>query len=305
MANANVEATYKSQDTEEWLDIVYTRPLGMLLARAYNRLDIHPNVVTIWGIFWGIIAGILIYWRTWSCAIATIVLLNWANFHDSADGQLARMTGKTSRIGRILDGMASDSWFLSIYVTIALRLTIGSGWGVWSWLLCSLAGFICHAKQCQLADYYRQIHLFFLKGKSGSELDNSREQRIIYEQIPWRGHLLEKLFFFFYVRHCAAQERMTPNFQKFFAQVKEHHGDDIPQDLRDEFRQGSLPLMKWTNILTHNTRANVLFLALLISVPSPIDLVWIYPVFEITLMNLMLLHMWRCHERLCKRMMKG
>lgn len=302
MDNATVNSTIKSQDTEEWQDIVFTRPLGLLMAKAYDHFDIHPNVVTVWGIFWGVIAGILMYWRTWPCTIAAILLLVWANLHDSADGQLARMTGKKSQIGRILDGLASDIWFLSIYVTIALRLTVQSGWGIWSWLLCSLAGFICHAKQCQLSDYYRNIHLFFLKGKSGSELDSGQAQREKFVQMPWKGHLIEKTFQYFYANYCSVQEKMTPQFQRFFAMVKEKYGDDIPQTLRDEFRKGSLPLMKWTNILTHNTRANVLFLSLIISMFTRPDLIWIYPTFEIIVLTALMFYMRWKHEKHCKRM---
>ena len=302
MENATVNSTIKSQDTEEWQDIVFTRPLGLIMAKAYNHFGIHPNVVTVWGIFWGILAGILIYWRTWPCTIAAILLLVWANLHDSADGQLARMTGKKTQIGRILDGFASDLWFLSIYVTVALRLTMQSGWGVWSWLLCSLAGFICHAKQAQLSDYYRNIHLFFIKGKSGSELDNSQAQRERFRQLTWKDNLVEKTFLYFYGNYCAGQEKATPQFQRFFAQVKAKYGDDIPQSLRDEFRKGSLPLMKWTNILTHNTRANALFLSLIISMLTRPDLVWLYPTFEITVLSVIWYYMWRKHEGLCKQM---
>ena len=60
---------------------------------------------------------------------------------------------------------------------------------------------------------------------------------------------------------------MTPNFQQFYALVKEKYGDNIPQELRDEFRAASKPLMKYTNILTFNTRAIALYISLLIGEP--------------------------------------
>ena len=52
-------ATFKSQDTEEWLDIHFTRPLGLLWANFFNAFNIHPNVVTILSIFLGLGAGIM------------------------------------------------------------------------------------------------------------------------------------------------------------------------------------------------------------------------------------------------------
>ena len=86
---------------------------------------------------------------------------------------------------------------------------------------------------------------------------------------------------------------MTPNFQRFYAFVQQKYGEDIPQDLRDEFRKGSLPLMKYTNILTFNTRAIALYISLLIGEP------WLYFVFEIVVMTLLFVYMHRRHEAMC------
>ena len=47
-----VEATFKSKDTEEWLDIWFTRPVGYVFARFFGFFGIHPNVVTIISYFW-------------------------------------------------------------------------------------------------------------------------------------------------------------------------------------------------------------------------------------------------------------
>lgn len=110
-------------------------------------------------------------------------LLVWANMYDSADGQLARMTGQKSEIGRILDGVSGDFWFISIYAAICLRLT--PEWSYWIWILAAVTG-LCHSKQAAMADYYRNIHLFFLKGKSGSELDNYVQQKAIYNSLSWK-----------------------------------------------------------------------------------------------------------------------
>ena len=144
--NKKLAATFKSQDTEEWLDIHFTRPLGLLWANFFNFFGIHPNVVTILSIFLGAAAGVMFYFDNMTYTIIGILLLVWANLYDSADGQLARMTGKKTRWGRILDGFAGDVWFVAIYVAICLRLM--PQWGIWIWVLCSFAGFICHGKQC-------------------------------------------------------------------------------------------------------------------------------------------------------------
>lgn len=288
-------ATFKSQDTEEWLDIHFTRPLGLLWARFFNYFNIHPNVVTILSIILGVAAAVFFYFdELWLNAIG-ILLLIWANLYDSADGQLARMTGKKTRWGRILDGFAGDVWFFAIYFSLSLRLT--PEWGVWIWLLSAFAGFVCHARQCQLADYYRNIHLYFLKGEGGSELDNSRKLTDEFQSLSWKTDGAWKLFLFFYRNYTRKQEQATPAFQHFKAALDKRFGKALPQALRDDFRRGSLPLMKWANILTFNTRAIVLYLSLLVGLP------WIYMLFEVTVMNALLIYMRARHEKLCRQLL--
>ncbi len=292
--NKTLTATFKSQDTEEWLDIHFTRPLGLLWARFFNALGVHPNVVTILSIVLGVAAGVMFYFPDLTHTLIGILLLVWANLYDSCDGQLARMTGKKTRWGRILDGFAGDVWFFAIYAAISLRLT--PEWGIWIWLLCAFAGFVCHGKQCQLADYYRNIHLYFLKGEGGSELDSSAKLTAEYNSLSWRRDGAWKLFLFFYRNYTSSQEALTPAFQRFRAAIGQRFGRQLPMELREDFRAGSLPLMKWANILTFNTRAIVLYIALLVGQP------WIYPVFEITVMNGLFFYMLRRHERLCRLM---
>ena len=301
--NNELEATFKSQDTEEWLDIHFTRPLGLLWAKFFKHFHVHPNVVTILSIILGAAAGVMFYFPDMLHTIIGILLLVWANLYDSADGQLARMTGQKTRWGRILDGFAGDVWFFTIYAAICLRLqgdTIPGTdikWGIWIWLIASLSGFVFHGKQCQLADYYRNIHLFFLKGEQGSELDNFKKLRAELSTLTWKKDGMWMVFLYFYGNYTHSQESMTPAFQEFKATIdRKYAGQALPQTLRKEFRTGSLPLMKYANILTFNTRAIVLYVSLLVGLP------WIYFVFEIVVMNLLFLYMRARHEKLCRRL---
>lgn len=299
-----LEASFKSMDTEEFLDIHFNRPIGYAWALFFNRFGVHPNVVTVLSIILGVSAGVMFYFPDMKHTVIGIILLMWANHYDSCDGQLARMTGKKTRWGRMLDGFAGDLWFFAIYAAICLRLTFqplpfgiggenGTVWGVYIWLLAYVSGIFCHSQQCTLADYYRNIHLFFLKGKAGSELDNFKQQRELFYSLPWKHNFWWKLFLYSYGNYTRKQERMTPNFQRFYALVQQKYGDNIPQELRDEFRNMSLPLMKYTNILTFNTRAIALYVSLLIGEP------WLYFVFEIIVMTALFTYMRHRHEAMC------
>ena len=64
--------------------------------------------------------------------------------------------------------------------------------------------------------------------------------------------------------------------------------------VREQFLQGSRPLMKYTNLLTFNTRAITLYVACLLDCP------WVYPLMEITVFQAMYVYMHRTHETLCR-----
>ena len=220
-----LESTYKSKDTEEWLDIKFYRPVGYRFALLFERFNIHPNIITIISIVFGVLAAICFYDTSITWNASGIGLLILANILDSADGQLARMTGKKTLWGRILDGFAGDIWFFSIYFFIGLRLTpqpmpfgIEHKWGIWIWVLMFLSGIISHKDQTGLADYYRNVYMFFHNGKS--ELTDSEELNIEQSNTPWRKWFW-KIWLFFYQRYTLRQERCTPGFQLLRRKLKD------------------------------------------------------------------------------------
>lgn len=294
MENQNkptLESTLKSSDTEEFIDIYFYRPIGYRWALLFQKLGITPNAVTIASIFLGVGAGICFYFDNIYITLLGIFLLVWANSYDSADGQLARMTQNYSPLGRVLDGFAGDLWFASIYIAICCRLFPVWGWSIW--VVALIAGYF-HSKQAAMADYYRNIHLLFLKGKAGSELDSSVELTKKYKELKWKSNFWAKLVLFFYREYTKGQESWTTNFQKMRGLLKQKFGETAPEVFRQDFRKKSLPLMKWTNILSFNTRAIALFISVLIKEP------WLYFVFELTVLNIILVYMVWTHEKVCK-----
>lgn len=296
-------ASIKSQDTEEFLDLWFYRPLGFRCALFFRNRHIHPNIVTIISILLGAGAGICFAQENLRWNILGMLLLMWANLYDSTDGQLARITGQKTRWGRILDGFAGDVWFFFIYAAIAVRTTFQPipfapeyQWGVLIWIMCSFAGFWVHGSQCQLADYYRNIHLYFINEVNGNEFDNSDAQRKQFKETSWKGNFFWKIFLHFYINYTANQERMSPKFQKFIATVKNRYGTEIPKWLREEFRKGSLPLMKYTNILTFNSRFIMLWFSMLIGE------LWLYLFFELVILMSIFMYMRYKHEKMCQRL---
>ena len=287
----SVESTLKSLDTEEFIDIYFYRPIGFCWALLFKKIHVSPNWVTIAGIIIGAAAGICFYFPNLKINLLGMLLLVWANSYDSADGQLARMTGKQTSIGRMLDGLCGVIWFVVIYFAICFRLF--PLWGFWIWILAITTGFF-HSRQAAMADYYRNIHLFFLKGKAGSELADSALLKEGYMKMSWKHGFIEKFFNAYYINYTKNQESQSPNFQRFIQIVRAKYPENVPDRLRAAFREKSLPLMKYTNMLSFNTRVIALFVALLVNRP------WLYFIFELTVLNAMFVYMVVRHERICK-----
>ena len=136
--NEKYYQTLKSAETEDWLDLHVIRPFCYYCAVFFAKFDIHPNTVTIWSMIVGAASafffaqGSFYYGDNfggspmWGVVynVIAIILLMWADVLDCTDGQLARMTGKKSRMGRILDGVAGFAWFLPIYVLLLYYILI-------------------------------------------------------------------------------------------------------------------------------------------------------------------------------------
>lgn len=321
--NEEFKKTLKSSDTEDWLDLHFVRPFCYYWALLFARLDIHPNTVTILSMFIG--AGSAIFF---GCAsfyyngmeglmfnIIAVLMLCLADIFDCTDGQLARMTGKKSKLGRILDGLAGFTWFIPIYHAMIYRFYLHHElefqWlgiedtpenalivtGI-AYIIGVIAGFMGTGGQQRLADYYIQVHLFFLKGEKGSELDNSKRQQEIYDQMDESTPAYERYFQKTYIDYTKKQEASTPQFQRLLAKLRSKFGslDAIPQEVREEFRQYSLPVIKWNGLLTFNFRSFWLFLFCLLDVPV------MYFIWEIVGMGLLYLYVKRRHEAFCRKL---
>ncbi len=296
--SGDFQKSLKSLDTEEWFDLVFYRPIGYRWAVMAKKFGITPNTITIASIFLGIASGVFFYFSNIWLNIVACLLLIWADSFDSADGQLARMTGQYSRLGRILDGVSGDIWFGAIYIAICLRENVTSEffsshhWVIW--IIAVVTG-LCHAVQAAMGDYYRQFHLYFLKGEEGSELDSAQELWKKFHALSWKHDFWKKFTLLFYTNYTVGQEKRTPWMQRLRQEINRCFGSKVPSTFREAFRIRSKPLMKYTNILSFNTRTFALFIAVLV-----FQMPWLYFAFELTVLNIILIYMMVRHERLCR-----
>lgn len=296
MSDKSFEASLKSIETENLIDLYFYRPIGYRLARMLQHTGVTPNMVTILSIFVGAGTGYLFYFTGRpEYTVAGILLLIVANILDCVDGQLARLTGIKSEIGRILDGMAGDIWFTLIYVGLALRLThlYGSGW----FFVPAVASGLSHLLQAGITDYYKTLHLYFVSKEKGREFHSIDQVKAQQRAMKSRTN---RAFFALYEVYTRVQEFWTPALQRMLRTLQARYGDDIPEPLRQAFRSRSRHLMThFIDFMTFNGRTVVLFLVMLLSIRWS-GIVWIYFVYEIVVLNVILLLSVHRHEQICR-----
>lgn len=283
------EASLKSIETENKVDRVFYRPIGFRIARMLKGTGITPNMVTVLSIFVGAAVGFFFYHDDFIYNLCGILLLVFANILDCVDGQLARLTGIKSQIGRILDGVAGDIWFTCIYVAFALRLSHDYGTD-WFFALAVISG-ISHLVQANITDYYKTLHLYFISKDKGSEFQSLEQVRASHKQMKYG---INKFFYFLYRGYTLLQVKATPSLQGMLRSLHAKYGDNIPENIRVNFRKQSKQLMKMIDLLTFNGRTIVMFIVVLIGE------VWVYFLYEIIVLNTVLLLAMHKHEKMCE-----
>lgn len=287
------ESSLKSIETENIVDRMFYRPIGFRIAWLLKGTWVTPNMITILSIFVGAAVGYMFYKDDIVWNICGILILIFANILDCVDGQLARLTGIKSEIGRILDGVAGDIWFASIYIFLALRLSYQYG-TYWFFALAVASG-LSHLLQANITDYYKTLHLFFISKEKGAEFQ-SIDQIKLKQKESHSG--INKLFLVLYVWYTKFQEKATPQLQQLLRSLNRKYGEDIPEDVRLELRKGSRNLMPLIDLMTFNGRTIVMFIIVLIGQ------VWIYFVYEIIVLNIVLMIVMRKHEKMCASFLK-
>ena len=87
-----------------------------------------PNHLTTLRLIVGLAAALAFCPGTYGWSNIAALLLVTSNFLDHTDGELARLTGKTSRIGHVYD-LASDA-LITVLLFMAIGVGISAGWDV-------------------------------------------------------------------------------------------------------------------------------------------------------------------------------
>lgn len=295
---ADLIESRKSDDTDDYIDRIFHEPVALFFTRRFIKLGFSPNAVTILSMIFGVSGGVLFYPRNLCLNVLGILLEIFAAVLDCSDGQVARMTGKSSELGRVLDGTVDGVNFLSVYLALTLRMMHepipflnGILWKGWIWPIAAFCGLYSHSSQARIADYYRVVHLFFRKG---NDLQRSGE---IYEEYQkarsteafWKWGWLA--FYYYYTR---LQEKTTPRLQKLLDAIDANNGI-IPYGADSAYSDMSHKIIQMTNLLTFSLRAYLLYFLLLF------DLHAFYFPFVIIIMGIMKHVMIYLYEKIADR----
>ena len=148
-----LKAVWRTPEIEEYSNLYLIHPVSHALANLFARWNWSPHLVSGLGMLSAFIAACCYfqYQVTVMSILGFIFLVGWHIF-DGADGQLARLTGRSSEIGKLVDGLCDHVGFGMVY--IALALAQQEIYGFWIWLLAAVAGF-SHVVQASALEFHR------------------------------------------------------------------------------------------------------------------------------------------------------
>jgi phosphatidylglycerophosphate synthase len=257
----------KGEAVEEWTDLHFFRPIGARIATALAPTRVSADQVTLWSLGVGLVAGhLMVYTNPWLNALG-FVLFIVSDIGDSADGQLARMRGTSTRFGRIVDGLSDSARFVNLYAHLAVRLALGG----WAWPVAigmAAAALISHAFQSAAVDFIRHAFLAIGVGR-GSELELSGDVPV--------GRSLAARLYDGYVRQ---QQMMFPRTARVVRRLRE---GTLTAEARAAYRVRMAPLLGPCAWIGQNIRW--LLVGVCATAGWPAGVLWI----ELVPLNLVLL----------------
>lgn len=154
------DKSIKNRIVEEGFDLVFSRPLGYVIAKFFAKLRFTPTQISVLGMLIGVTGGTLFYWQnSLPLTITGSVLVVLSGIFDSADGQVARITNTHSEMGRYLDLFNDMLVFISCYTAglyyFANTYTIPGIWAI------GLTSGAVHSLKSNIYEYYKGEFLHF------------------------------------------------------------------------------------------------------------------------------------------------
>jgi phosphatidylglycerophosphate synthase len=279
-------AGFKPRDVEEPIDYYWHRPLAGLLVQLLAKTSATPNQVTVASGVVSLMSGGAIAAGAWVhplCAALGGVLLLASIVLDCADGQLARLKGISTAVGRILDGTMDAVAPTAVFTGMVFYLLSLGHPPLWVWLggAAAAASLTWHAS---MYDVSKNIYLscsrpdFSLGGTTLVTPDAMRELKREFDE---RGERFYALLMTVWVHWTKPQMKaMSPWLDPERAPQVESERELY----RHHFR-GMMRAMSWLGFGTH---LFLLTMAALLAPWQP-NLIWVAWLIMLVPMNVLAL----------------
>jgi phosphatidylglycerophosphate synthase len=275
----------RARELQDALNFHLYHPLAWQLAKALARTPITPNMVSVVGACFVVAAGIA-YAQPWWPASALLGMALHMTWHvvDGADGDLARLTGRSSPVGEMVDGLCDYISHVILYFIL--------GWLLWrqdgsiAWWLMWAAG-LSHFVQANHVEVQRRQYQWWVYGT------------------PWIRHshgdkeaaTRKSLFGGIVSFYLALAAGMTPYAHRIDEAVEAAKDHPAAQErIRRVARAEAVPLLPLLKLLGPNPRAIVLGLSMIAGSPL------YYFLYQAVVLNLLLALSVVLHNRAAKRM---
>lgn len=279
----------RARELQDPLNHYLYHPLAWNLARALAHTPITPNMVSVCGALLVMLAGIayaqpfppLIY--PLSAGVGMLLHMSW-HVVDGADGDLARITGRSSPFGEMIDGICDYASHVVLYCILAVVLTAQIG-ALPAWVLVLIAG-ASHVFQANHVEAQRRSYQWWVYGTPW--LAHTRRNSESAAIKGWKAALTDS--------YLALASKLNAGGTAVDTVVEAAKGDSarrarIGEDVRAEWRH-----LWWIErILGPNPRAIVLGLSMFAGSPA-----W-YFLYQSLVLNGLLVLSIMLHNRAARR----
>ena len=278
----------RPRELQDPLNYYLYHPLAWQLARLLARTQLTPNTVSVMGAMMVVAASAAYTQLAWpvSAALGMALHMGW-HVVDGADGDLARLTGRASPIGEMVDGLCDYLSHAVLYIVLAFWLQAhGGDVGGWpAWALVVFAG-LSHAVQSNHVEVQRRQYQYWVYGTPW--LRNAQTQGDSPVDTSWAGALV--------ALYLSVASGMTPHALRVDAAVAAAQDDPARlAQIAAAVRAESPPLLLLGKFLGPNPRAIVLGLSMFAGTP-----LW-YMLYQSLVLNVLLVVSVRMHNAAAQR----
>lgn len=279
----------RPRELQDPLNHYLYHPLAWQLARRLAHTPITPNMVSVFGGLMVVAAGFAYVGLAWplSAALGMALHMGW-HVVDGADGDLARLTGRSSPIGEMVDGLCDYLSHIVLYTLLGWQLWHGGGYfSHWHAVLLILGAGLSHAVQANHAEVQKRQYQYWVYGTPWLRMSHDKGDSATSRS--WASTLVST--------YLGLANGMTPHALEIDKAVEAGKGDPARlAAIAAAVRAEAPPLLFMTKLLGPNPRAVLLGLSMVLTATP----VW-YLLYQALVLNLLLVLSVRMHNAAARR----